>query len=256
MFSTRRLSTQLAPLGFFNAVDSTHEVWFVRPNTTLQLFEIIQVSASKPQGTRGARWRDAAFAGVSIALTPGEFTSPKGMSEYQMLLDHSETRTSEQALSWEQLVVATAPPEIEVLLRTRAGELLARTAETRATVAKYLQYLDRNASVAQHMEALTRGASEAELREARRLATTEGIIGLPERACYDLAALVITRYAERVEGSATKFWGVCPNAVQELKWRMHLIASELFPERGWEMLAAAGSLPRAAWGESGEGVDS
>src|SRR5262249_23584024 len=151
------------------------EAWFVRANARRGLLEAIELHAGKHH-VRGARWGDTAFAGVRIALTPGRFTSPKGMVEYQMLTNWADTRTREQAVAWKRVVVATAAPRLDSLWQTHGEDLLARTAAVRAAVDRYLGLLDRQRSVAELIGELTARATEEELREARRLARTEVLI--------------------------------------------------------------------------------
>jgi hypothetical protein len=236
MFNKRRVADLLSPLGFFLAFESHTEAGFVRANGRVGLFEEIDLCAGR---RRGGRWGDIACAGVSIALTPGEFTSPKGMAEVECLSDWAATKTKEQAVAWERSVIA-APITLDALIRRRREELLARTAIARVAAVHYLGLLDNRLTVPEMIAKLTEGATDEELQEARRLARTEGFISLPERACYDLIVLLITRYAGEVESDRACFWGKSPNAVPELNWRFQLLASRLFPERGWELLDAGG----------------
>jgi hypothetical protein len=235
MFNVRRLADALTPHGFFVAFEEKAEAWFLRANTERRLFEVIDVNAGKH---RGGRWGDIAHANVSIALTPGRFTSPKGMAEVELLTDWSPTKSKEQALAWEGTIIDSWPRKLGELLSARGNELLARTAETRAAVEKYLRLVNRRLPVTDSIARLSDAASEAELAEARRLSRTEGFICLPERPWYDLISLLIARKAGEVEGDPTKFWGKNPIAVPELNWRFQLLASRLYPERGWELLGA------------------
>jgi hypothetical protein len=235
MYNVRRLADALAPHGFFVAVEAEMEAWFLRANIQQKLFEGIEVNAGKH---RGGRWGDIAFSDVSISLTPGRFTSPKGMAEVELLTDWSPTKTKEQALAWERTIVDSWPQMLGELVRARGDELLARTAETRAAVEKYLELVDSRLPVAESIAKLSDGASEAELAEARRLSRTEGFICLPERPWYDLISLLFARKAGEVERDPTKFWGKNPIAMPELNWRFQLLASRLYPERGWELLGA------------------
>ena len=235
MFNVRRLADALEPHGFFVACKDKTEAWFLRANVSRRLFEGIEVNAGKQ---RGGRWGDIAFADVSIALTPGRFTSPKGMAEVEMLTDWSPTKSTDQALAWERIIVDSWPQRLDELLRARGDTLLARTADTRAAVEKYLALADSRLTVAELIAKLSDGASEAELKEAKRLSRTEGFICLPERPCYDLISLLIARYAGAVEGDSARFWGKNPNTVPELNWRFQLLASHLYPERGWELFGA------------------
>lgn len=235
MYSVRRLADALAPHGFFVAVEHATEAWFLRANLKLRLFEGIEVHAGKQ---RGGRWGDIAFSNVSISLTPGQFTSPKGMTEVELLADWSPTKSKDQALAWERMIVGTWADRLDELVLARGDELLTRTAETCAAVDKYLELVDRRLPVAVSVAALSDGASAVELEEARRLSRTEGFISLPERSCYDLISLLIVRKAGEVEGTPTKFWGKNPIVVPELNWRFQLLASRLYPERGWELLGA------------------
>lgn len=235
MYNVRRLADALAPHGFFVAVEAETEAWFLRANNQRTLFEGIQVNAGKQ---RGGRWGDIAFSDVSISLTPGRFTSPKGMAEVELLSDWSPTKTKEQAIAWERTIVDSWPRKLAELVRARGDELLARTAASRAAVDNYLALVDSRLTVAESIAKLSDGASEAELKEANRLSRTEGLICLPERPCYELISLLIARKAREVESDPTKFWGKNPIAVPELSWRFQLLASRLYPERGWELLGA------------------
>lgn len=232
MFKVRRLADALTPHGFFVAFEEQMEVWFLRANHERRLFEGIQVHAGKQ---RGGRWGDVARADVSIALTPGRFTSPKGMAEVEALTDWSATKSPEEAFAWERLVLDSWPQRLDEVARLQGDALLAQTADARAAVERYLALLDRRLSVAESIAKLTAGAAEAELTEARRLSRTEALICLPERACYDLISLVIARHAGEVEGDPAKLHGTNPNVARELNWRIQLLASRLYPERGWEL---------------------
>lgn len=232
MFNVRRLAEALTPHRFFVAFEEKTEAWFLRANTERRLFEGIEVNAGKQ---RGGRWGDIAFADVSIALTPGRFTSPKGMAEVELLTDWSPTKSHEQALAWERFIIDSWAGRLDELLRARGDQLLARTAETRAAVEKYLALVDGRLAPEESIAKLSQSASEAELTEARRLSRTEGFICLPERPCYDLISLLIARKAGEVEGDPTKYWGKSPIAVPELNWRFQLLASRLYPERGWQL---------------------
>jgi len=235
MFSTRRLSHALSSCGFFLASRSETDARFVRANVQWRIFEQVYIGAGKPQG---GKWGDVSGADVSIALTPGPFTSPKGMAEAICLSNWAPTESEEKAIAWERLVTGTALAKIDDLLGTHGDELLERTADARAAVERYLAILDRHLTVAQMIADLTDGATADELAEAHRLSRTTGFIGLPERHCYDLVSLLISRRATDIETSPTRFWGKDPYAVPELNWRCQLLASRLYPERGWELLDA------------------
>ncbi len=239
MFCASRIEKALEPLGFFTAFESDNTFSFVRANTRVGLFEAIEPCAGKH---RGGRWGDIACASVSISLTPGYFTSTKGIAESECLSDSAPTKTKAQAIDWERLVVESGPAKLEALIRERGHALLARTQESRVAVEKYLALLDRRLSIEQQITNLTESATDVELKEARRLSRTEGFILLPERPCYDLISLHITLRAQEVEGDKIRFWGKSPNDVPELNWRFQLLASRLYPERGWndfEKCAAA-----------------
>jgi len=233
MFDVRRLADALTPFRFFLAVEDKTGAWFIRANVSNRLFEVIDVHAGKQ---RGGKWGDIACAGVSIALTPGRFTSPKGMGETECLSDWSPTKATGQAVAWERSILDSGPRMLDELVRSRGGELLARTADARAAVDKYLSLLDRRKTIAELIATLSDGASQAELLEAHRLSRTEGLICLPERSCYDLASIVIARLAADVESDPKRFRGKSPMAVPELTWRFQLFASRLYPERGWKLL--------------------
>jgi hypothetical protein len=248
-FSTRRVGDALSHLGFFLSFGVSTEAQFVRANRKTQLFEIVSLHAGK---FRGGRWGEFSSAGVYIALTPGKFTSPKGMAEYECLINSTPTtnpeeadrrargstttRTKEQAIAWENFVVQAVPGKLEALEHARAEELLTRTESTRSAVRAYLAMLDRNLSFQQLTDNLTNGATEDELNEARRLARTDWLIALPERSWYDLISLLIVRKSGEVEGNPSIFWGKNPEEVPELKWRFQLLASRLYPEPGWELM--------------------
>ena len=91
MFSTRRVADALAPLGFLLVLDSETEARLVRDSSEPALFEVVDLHTGKMRSPN-ARWGDLACAGVSIALTPGQFTSPKGMAEWESLTDWAASK--------------------------------------------------------------------------------------------------------------------------------------------------------------------
>jgi hypothetical protein len=231
--------TALKPLGFFVAFQAPAELLFVRPNNSAGLFESVDLSAGH---YRGGISGEISGAGVSISLTPGKFTSPKGMVEYECLLDESsnkqgwsKTQNPHQAAEWEKRIVRMVPRALAVLSEEKSPSLLARTADTRAAVERYLALIDRSSPVADLIVQIADGATDEELRESKRLSRTEGFICLPERHWYDFLALLITRLGPEVEGKLRPFWGISPWDCPELNWRFQLLASRLYPEPGWEL---------------------
>jgi hypothetical protein len=240
MYNVRRIADALMPHGFFVAFEAETETHFVRANVQRQLFERIDVNAGKQ---RGGKWGDIAFANVLIALTPGPFTSPKGMAEVELLTDWSATKWKEQTLAWERIIISSWPQKLDDLSRARADALLARTDATRVAAEKYLEFLDSGLTTVESIAKLSEGATQPELTEARRLSRTEGLICLPERICYDLISLLLARHQDKVESNPKMFWAKSPITVPELNWRFQLLASRLYPERGWELLAPKGGRP-------------
>lgn len=231
MFRTEVSTGLFERQGFFVGFRSRAHIGYVRANIQLGLFELVQLDAGKPSG---GRWGDISNATIRIGLTPGELTCVKGIAEAECLSDWTPTKSTEDAAAWEEQVAVTAPGRLTALVESRSAALLARTESARRAVAMYLSYLPPGDILAA-TRVLTRDATEPQRKEAARLSATTGMICLPERHAYDLVSILIATHCSLIDDEE-RYWGQCPTTTPDLNWRIQIMASKLFPERGWEMM--------------------
>jgi hypothetical protein len=231
MFRWRRIAELFTQLGFFVGWESQTDIGLVRPNSKACVFEVIHLAAGKH---RGGKWGDFSSGSIHIGLTPGEFTCIKGLAEVECLSEFTSTNTPTGADAWEQQILNSAPQRLMHLVSNKADDLLHRTAKTRAAVDRYLEAVP-DGSIKQATEILILRANDEQRNEAKRLSRTEGFICLPERHCYDLISILIATHSSHIDGEGD-YWGQCPNQVRELNWRFQLLASQLYPEKGWEWM--------------------
>jgi hypothetical protein len=235
MYDVDRMIIRLRPLGFELSDESETDAWFVRANETSPIFEQLNLIAGRQ---RGGDWGDSSHAFVLVGVKPGRF-SPKGLTEAICLTDWVPTKTDEEADAWERNVVSEVEHRLPKIAKQHNADLLTRTAACRTAVSRYMALIDCSQPMPLHIDTIAGEATREQLSSFERMASTPGLICLPDRTPYDLAIWLIVKYSELVEPGVDWCIDSDPLRNVELNWRIQLLSSRLLPERGWELIDAA-----------------
>ena len=206
MINGSRIAAHLRPHGFALAVDIGDSlITYSRPAETPELWEQIRVTVGGKRGEAvgasvGANVRYGGRGGYGLleAREVPEAGSAHRPPPAQPCL--TILRDREHALTWERLVADICPNRSRTFAREVGPGLLARTADARAAVNRYLE-LFGTSNWRELRAKLEPRATPPELREAERIATTPPMIEIYNgREFYKTIILGIMLNSDRVEG--------------------------------------------------------
>lgn len=237
MIKPSRIGKLLEPHGFALANDVGDSlIVYSRPAEVPELWEQILINVGGRRGEAvlasvraNVRYAGRSGHGLLEAMGVPETGSPGGPPPLpppgaRLLRDH------EDALLWEGLVARICPDRARALAREVGSELLSRTVEARAAVAKYLE-LFGTLDWRELRAKIDPRATAAERREAQRIAMTPPTIEIFNgRELYTTIVLALILYSERVEGRQLAPPGAVP-------WPPHNPHSKARPD--WSKYALA-----------------
>ena len=247
MISPRRLANLLGPSAFALAADmGASSIVYARPAEMPDLWEQIVVDV-------GGRRGEAVSASVWIDVCYGEIGA-RGLAEFQFVLETGSPggppplpppgshilANRRDTLAWEQIVADICPARARAFAAQRGPQLLARTADVRAAVARYLELFGTRDWRELRMRLVER-ATPSEIQRAERIARTPPTIQVYGGfEFYRMIVLGILRYSEQVEGrqivtDETNVWPAVdafskaePDWSQwGLAWRIEILADRL-----------------------------
>ena len=253
MIKAKRLASLLGPLGFALSADfGESEILYSRPAQIDDLWEIIVVNVGGRRGEAVGTDVGASvcYSGVGArGLDERRFVEETGTPFRPPPEPHGGTRFlagPDDAASWEQLVVEVCPNKARAFAHEVGPALLARTAEARAAVNRYLEFFGTR-DWRELRSRLEPRATSRELRDANRIATTPPTIQVFNgREFYETIVLGIMLYSDRVEGRqiappGVEVWPAFDQSSKkepdwskwQLAWRIEILADRMlarYPE--------------------------